>query len=302
MLYRSPVIWVTYGAQLPDRRTVDDEGGWRDRQQAKGGEDSSSPTATYKKDGADDHRRDNLGIVLVAAMIVGAVLLVCRRRDLDILPTLSLLTIAPFFVIALAVGQRPLHLTQITGDLYNIRFGLLMIVPSAILVAYLVSLVPEKWGRGAVAIAALLALLPVIPGGPPGSSRFRKRRMEGPESSLAFRDQRDFEGVPRDQSVPARTLRRRSDPDRVVRQRVDLVPRPFPTSFQQEDDEFLAIKVCTTNVAGFSAESSLLVGSPENNLGPFLFRNGVRLSCLDYLIPESRRYSDSHKSEGAMPQ
>ena len=44
-----------------------------------------------------------------------------------------------------------------------------------------------------------------------------------------------------------------------------------PVSFEQEDAESLAIKVCTTNVAGFSAESSLLVGSPENNLGPFPF-------------------------------
>jgi hypothetical protein len=111
---------------------------------------------------------DNLGIVLVVAMIIGAILLVLRRRDLDILPVLSLLTIAPFFVIALAVGQRPLHVAQITGDLYNIRFGLLMVLPAAILVAYLVSLVPGKWRRGAGAAAALLTLLPVIPSGTDG--------------------------------------------------------------------------------------------------------------------------------------
>jgi hypothetical protein len=71
-----------------------------------------------------------------------------------------------------------------------------------------------------------------------------------------------------------------------------------PVSFEQEDAESLAIKVCTTKVAGFSVKSRLLIGSPENNLGPFLVRNGVCLSCLDYLTPISKKYPYSRKKDG----
>ncbi|MDT5068018.1 MAG: hypothetical protein QOK02_4173 [Mycobacterium sp.] len=108
---------------------------------------------------------DNLGIALMMAMLVGAVLMVVRRRGLDVLPVLSLLTIAPFFVLALAVGQRPLHVVQLTGDLYNIRFGLLLVLPAAIMVTYLVSLVPPRWTLGAVAVAALTTVSSVMWGG-----------------------------------------------------------------------------------------------------------------------------------------
>jgi hypothetical protein len=109
---------------------------------------------------------DNLGPVLVSAMLVGAVVLVVRRRNLDILPTLSLLTMAPFFVAAVAVGQRPLHVAQISGDVYNVRFGLLMVLPTAVLVGYLVSLLPltaRQVGIGLVVLATLMPLVPYRP-------------------------------------------------------------------------------------------------------------------------------------------
>jgi hypothetical protein len=111
---------------------------------------------------------EDLGIAVVVAMIVGAVALLVFRRRLDSLPTFGLLGVAPFFVVALYVGQRPLHVTQITGDLYNLRFGLLMAVPAAILVAYLISVLPSRtWLVGTV-VAVVCALLPLVPGGPTG--------------------------------------------------------------------------------------------------------------------------------------
>jgi len=108
---------------------------------------------------------DNLGIAVVLAMIIGAVLLIARRR-LDSLPVLGLLTVAPFFVFALVVGQRPLHVTQISNDLYNVRFGLLMVLPAAILVGYLVSLLPARGWIAGVAVATACTLSPLVPGGP----------------------------------------------------------------------------------------------------------------------------------------
>jgi hypothetical protein len=109
---------------------------------------------------------EDLGIAVVVAMIAGAAALVVFRRRIDSLPVLGLLTVAPFFVLALFVGQRPLHVTQVTGDLYNLRFGLLMAVPAAVLFAYLLSRVPSRTWVVGTAVAAALALLPLVPGGP----------------------------------------------------------------------------------------------------------------------------------------
>ena len=61
-----------------------------------------------------------------------------KRTAARSLPVLSLLVIVPFFVVSLYGGQRPLHVLQISNDLYNVRFGLIMLVPTAILIGYLV--------------------------------------------------------------------------------------------------------------------------------------------------------------------
>ena len=61
-----------------------------------------------------------------------------KRTAARSLPVLSLLVIVPFFIVSLYAGQRPLHVLQISNDLYNVRFGLIMLVPAAILIGYLV--------------------------------------------------------------------------------------------------------------------------------------------------------------------
>jgi hypothetical protein len=61
-----------------------------------------------------------------------------KRTAARSLPVLSLLVIVPFFIVSLYCGQRPLHVLQISHDLYNVRFGLIMLVPAAILIGYLV--------------------------------------------------------------------------------------------------------------------------------------------------------------------
>lgn len=117
---------------------------------------------------------DNLGILLVITMLAGAVLLVVKNRKLDKLPALGLLMMAPFFVVALMVGQRPLHVAQITGDIYNVRFGLLMVIPAAIIVGYLVSLLPTRAYLFGLAAACVVTLIPLIPGGPTGAVTARE--------------------------------------------------------------------------------------------------------------------------------
>jgi hypothetical protein len=125
---------------------------------------------------------ENLGIAVVLAMIVGAIALIARRR-LDSLPVLGLLTVAPFFVFALVVGQRPLHVMPVTNDLYNVRFGLLMVLPAAILVGSLVSLLPARsWILGVVAAAAF-TLTPVMSAGPTGIVTVREGRVGAPQAA-----------------------------------------------------------------------------------------------------------------------
>ena len=61
----------------------------------------------------------------------------------------------PFYVYALYAGQRPLHVMQIKGNLYNVRFGLLMVLPIAIFLGYLVTPSRDRLGLGRCCVARL---------------------------------------------------------------------------------------------------------------------------------------------------
>ena len=79
-------------------------------------------------------------LLLVAALGLAAFLAMEWRNKRDIvhsLPVLSLLIIAPFYVYSLYKGQRPLEVLQITHRLYNVRFGLMMLLPAAVFAGYL---------------------------------------------------------------------------------------------------------------------------------------------------------------------
>jgi hypothetical protein len=87
--------------------------------------------------------RDNETWPVLALAAAGLVALLARefrrlRTAARAAPLLSLLVLPPFFVLSLYAGQRPLHVLQIEHDLYNVRFGLIMLVPAAILTGYLV--------------------------------------------------------------------------------------------------------------------------------------------------------------------
>lgn len=102
---------------------------------------------------------DNLWPIIVILAIIGLVAMVVKERlALRTLPVLSLTLLFPFFVMALLLGQRPLHVAQINGDMYNVRFGLLMILPAAIAIGYLVSLFPGKRRIEKAVAGALVAV------------------------------------------------------------------------------------------------------------------------------------------------
>lgn len=76
-------------------------------------------------------------VFAVLAAVGLVVFVVSRRAAIHTWPVLATLVPFPFFVVALYSGQRPLHVQEISSDLYNVRFGLLMILPVAVLVGYL---------------------------------------------------------------------------------------------------------------------------------------------------------------------
>jgi hypothetical protein len=76
-------------------------------------------------------------------------------RD-EALSPLPLLVFLPFFVCALHAGQRPLHVPEVSGDLYNVRFALVMVLPAAVFTAYLVVVVDRPLIRSLPAVAVLV--------------------------------------------------------------------------------------------------------------------------------------------------
>lgn len=85
-----------------------------------------------------------------------------RKTAARSLPVLSLLVIVPFFIVSLYSGQRPLHVLQISNDLYNVRFGLIMLVPTAILGGYVVGTLqrfrPVMYVAGTLVLALAVGL------------------------------------------------------------------------------------------------------------------------------------------------
>jgi hypothetical protein len=72
------------------------------------------------------------------------------------LPVLSLLVTIPFFIVSSYTGERPLHVLQINHDLYDVRFGLIMLLPTAIFTGYLVGSI-QRFKRS-IYLAGVLVL------------------------------------------------------------------------------------------------------------------------------------------------
>ena len=101
---------------------------------------------------------DNVTAVVTVLAVLGLVVYLWRTRlSRESLPLLALLIMFPMFVVTLYKGERPLHVYEYYYNYYNVRFGLVMLLPACPLVGYLAGsvadLVPARW-------KALLRALP----------------------------------------------------------------------------------------------------------------------------------------------
>jgi hypothetical protein len=104
---------------------------------------------------------DNAGTPALALGGVGLLVYLTRTRlRPESSPVLTLTIFAPFFVYALYSGQRPLYVNQVEGTLYNVRFGVLMVLAIAVFAGYLsreVMAIPWRSLRAAGLAGAILA-------------------------------------------------------------------------------------------------------------------------------------------------
>jgi hypothetical protein len=87
----------------------------------------------------------DLGLVMVALAAIGLIVFLRTERfSARSLPVLGLLTIIPFYLYSLKGGAEPISVPQSYGFLLNYRFGLIVAMPAAILIGYLLSRLPDK--------------------------------------------------------------------------------------------------------------------------------------------------------------
>lgn len=99
---------------------------------------------------------------LLALAGIGLVLFLAiewrKKRTLGrSLPVLSVLVMIPFFIVSIYTGERPLYVVPLYAKLYNVRFALIMLLPTAILIGYLLAAL-KRW-RPAMMIASGLVVV-----------------------------------------------------------------------------------------------------------------------------------------------
>jgi hypothetical protein len=113
---------------------------------------------------------DNLTPLVAILGVIGLAVYLWRTRlSAESLPALALLVMFPMFVVTLYKGERPLHVYQYYDNFYNVRFGLVMLLPACILVGYLTAelsrlgqRLPSRWRAVAVTSPALVTTAAVV--------------------------------------------------------------------------------------------------------------------------------------------
>jgi putative flippase GtrA len=91
---------------------------------------------------------DNVGWLALGLAAIGLAFYLAKTRlRAESLAPLVPLVIIPFYIYALYAGQRPLYVAQINGTLYNVRFGVLTVLPVALFLGYLAVVVQERSRR-----------------------------------------------------------------------------------------------------------------------------------------------------------
>jgi putative flippase GtrA len=108
----------------------------------------------------DDETRPLLALAAVGLLVFLAAEWRSARRFGRSLPVLSLLIMVPFFIASIYTGQRPLFVIQLYGRFTNVRFALIMLLPAAIFIGYLVGTLRRT--RRMMLVAAGLVLVMVV--------------------------------------------------------------------------------------------------------------------------------------------
>jgi hypothetical protein len=96
----------------------------------------------------------DIGLAVIVLGVLGlAVFLDREQMSARSLPVLGVLAIVPFFIVTLKLGTEPMSLPQEGGSLLNYRFGLIVLIPVAVLCGYLVSMAV---GKISIPIAAIM--------------------------------------------------------------------------------------------------------------------------------------------------
>jgi hypothetical protein len=100
----------------------------------------------------------DLGLAMIAVAAIALIVFVAAERfSARSVPVLGLLTIVPFFLVSLELGAEPITLPQ-QGGLLNYRFGLVVLIPAAILIGYLAGRFPA----GAVLPVAIVGVIAAV--------------------------------------------------------------------------------------------------------------------------------------------
>ncbi len=81
-----------------------------------------------------------------------------KQHAVRALPILALLAAPALIMVSIYTGQRPLHVVQITGEAYNVRYGLALLPVVAIFVGYLTTLFKGSVLRTVLSVATLTAV------------------------------------------------------------------------------------------------------------------------------------------------
>jgi hypothetical protein len=85
------------------------------------------------------------GLVVLGAAVVGLVVfLLFERWSNRSLPILALGTIMPFHLVTIERGMAPIGVPPVNEFLLNLRFGLVAVLPAAILIGYMLSRLPAR--------------------------------------------------------------------------------------------------------------------------------------------------------------
>lgn len=107
----------------------------------------------------------DFGWPVVVLSLLGLVALCLLKPKADMLPTLGLLVFFPFFVYSIWSAERPLNVIETSGNLYNLRFALIMGLFAAIAIGVLVGVLPRPIRVIGLVVAALCTVSLLMSGG-----------------------------------------------------------------------------------------------------------------------------------------